>query len=84
MTRLVSFGPEVHFLYISFMFKLTILYYLDLIEVLIGRDGLRWATVTKMGPNDACRVVWAISTFSFISFIFKLTFLYYLDLVVIG
>ena len=44
--------------------------YLAFIYVSKEREGLRWAATTKMGPNDARRVVWAIGMYSFLEIIF--------------
>jgi len=66
---LASFGPLVRvFLYILCL-TYTNYVYLGTIEVLKTREGLRWAATTKMGPNDARRVIF----YYIIFFIYWLT-----------
>ena len=47
-----------------------VLFYLGSTNVLQGWGELGWATTTKMGPNDASGVVWALGTCIFLLRVF--------------
>ena len=69
-TRFASFGPLVNFFKILFAFFKTTNYLTGILKLLMY---LREATMKRTGPNDAFRVVWAISKFLYILFVFFIT-----------
>ena len=63
-------GPLVSFFFILFAFFKTTNYLTGILKLLMY---LREATMKRTGPNDALRVVWAISKFLYILFVFFIT-----------
>ena len=76
MTRNTSFGPLVSFIIIIHVFTSTN----HLTGILKLRMYLWEATTKRTGPNDAFRVVWAISKFYY----YYLCFLYLLIIYLIS
>jgi hypothetical protein len=60
--RDTSFGPQVRFFFLLFLYILT-----NVLGVLKVRKGLKWAATAKKGPNDVSHVVWALGEFFFFS-----------------
>ena len=56
MTRLVSFGPQVCFLFFL-CFLYTNYQVLGSIYIMKVRGGLEWLATTKTGPNDETEVL---------------------------
>ena len=56
-------GHRFFFFFFFFDANLFFNVYIGSVDVLKGPGGLRWAAITKTGPNDASGVVWAIGTF---------------------
>jgi hypothetical protein len=65
-----------HHTFFSFYYYTNLLFnvYIGSLYILYGPGGLRWAAITKTGPNDVSGVVWAIVRF----FLFLIILTYFL------
>src|ERR1700678_326431 len=70
-TRRLNWALGMFFFRVLYILTNDFLFYLGCIYILQAREWFGLTAITKMGPNDARHVVWALGTMFFVLIFFR-------------